>query len=76
MFWNQQKNKSCLPDSQIVATGCYLDLEPDRSREDDLERPGDLDLPKFKQHELNSIVVKDNSILFRVTHSAGFATIF
>ena len=41
----REKKNMFLPDSQVVATGCYLDLEPERSREeDDLDRQGDRDL--------------------------------
>ncbi len=40
-----EKKNMFLPDSQVVATGCYLDLEPERSREeDDLDWQGDRDL--------------------------------
>lgn len=41
----QQEKQKFFPDSLGVATGCYLDLEPER--EDDLDRQGDLDLTEI-----------------------------
>ena len=74
----REKKNMFLPDSQVVATGCYLDLEPERSREeDDLDRQGDRDLQILstwgKFHSKNSW---ENLILFWLTHYTGFAAIF